>query len=143
MKWILLLAVLPLSPVSVVIAQESTANPSGNWKYLGGYTFVHIDENQRAFQCRIDRDMNVYFATSQVMDGELEWSPTRFFSIYGDEVALSGQTWGKGSVEHKGRILFLNGSTPSGNSTVRLELDPVASLPTVCQHYLELSQPTD
>jgi hypothetical protein len=118
---------------------QADAAPHGSWKYLGGYTFVHIDESQRAFQCRIDRDMNVFFAVAKVKDGEVAWSPTRYFSIYGKEIDLSGQSWGEGTVEHRGRILFLNPRAPSGNSNERLELDPVATLPTICQYYLQIS----
>lgn len=124
---------------STAFGQNDAAGPRGNWKYLGGYTFVHIDENQRAFQCRIDRDMNVYFAVAKVKRGHVEWSPTRYFSIYGQEIDLSGQSWGKGSIEHRGRILFLNSLTPTGDSNERLELDPVATLPTICEHYLQIS----
>lgn len=124
----------------IATAQDSPSNMHGSWKYLGGYTFIHIDEEQRAFQCRIDRDMNVYFATSQLQDGALEWSSTRFFSIYGSEVDLSGQTWGESGIEFRGRILLLDTLTPERNTSERLELDPVAALPTICLHYLDLSR---
>jgi len=124
---------------SAAFGQNDAAAPNGNWKYLGGYTFVHIDQSQRAFQCRIDRDMNVYFSVAKVTDGQVEWSPTRYFSIYGQEIDLSGPSWGKGSIEHRGRILLLNSLTPTGDSNERLELDPVATLPTICEHYLQIS----
>ncbi|MDX1492180.1 MAG: hypothetical protein R3332_12930 [Pseudohongiellaceae bacterium] len=136
---------LPLTQLSVIfalvltiatpsMAQNTVELPTGVWKYLGGYVFIHIDEDRRAFQCRIDRDMNVYMATASVAgDGNVSWSPTRFFSIYGKEIDLGGQTWGEGTLENRGRILF------STDSSERLELDPIEALPTICQYYLKQS----
>lgn len=112
---------------------------AGNWKFLGGYEFVHVDDENRIFQCRIDLDMNVLFAVANIQsDGQIDWGVLRFFSIYGKEVA-SGQVLEEAKIELKGRIMFLETNGAPGRSTTRREFDKVAELPTVCNHYLALA----
>ncbi len=120
-------------------AQGSGENLQGNWKFLGGYEFVHVDDEDRVFQCRIDLNMNVFFATANIQaDGVIEWGVPRFFSIYGKEVA-SGQVWGDAKIELKGRIMFLEANGAPGRSIDRREFDKVPELPTICDHYLALA----
>lgn len=118
-----------------------TADPFlvGSWKYLRTFQYVHVDEQDRVFQCRISPDLHVFFATGRYQEGGvIEWEVPRFFSLYGQEVA-SGQDWGTSTMELRTRVMFLTMPTASGLSTERLEFDKVPVLPTICAHYLALA----
>ncbi len=111
----------------------------GTWKYLRAFNYVHVDEQDRLFQCRVDTDLNVQFATATYQSGgTIEWSPVRFFGLYGQEVP-SGREWGTNTIELKSRIMFLTASAANGQGTVREEYDKVATLPTICEHYRRLA----
>jgi hypothetical protein len=112
----------------------------GTWKYLRNFTFVQIDAQNRAYQCRIMPDLHVLFSTGQITEsGAIEWSPVRFFSLYGKEFVPSGMDWGTGAVELRNRVMFLTAPTASGTTTERMEFDKVPELPTMCIHYLTLA----
>lgn len=120
-------------------AQVAPTGLVGNWKYLRSFQFVHVDEQDRVFQCRISPDLHVVFGIGKYQDGGvIEWEVPRFFSLYGQEVA-SGQDWGSSTMELRTRVMFLTMPSASGNSTERLEFDRVPTLPTICAHYLELA----
>ncbi len=111
----------------------------GSWKYLRTFHYVHVDEHDRVFQCRISPDLHVFFATGKYQEGGvIDWEVPRFFSLYGDEVP-SGQVWGRNTMELRTRVMFLTVPTVSGSSTERLEFDKVPVLPTLCAHYLAIA----
>ena len=129
------LGILALLSVSAS-AQDIAQQMQGTWKYLGAYSFVDVDEQGRAYQCRLDRDTNVFFATGMVeSDGSIEWSKPRFFSLYGKEVILESENWGRSQAEVRGRVMFLSGPPTLWQNGTRLEYDRVAELPTLCLHY--------
>lgn len=111
----------------------------GSWKYLRSFQYVHVDEQDRVFQCRISPDLHVFFAVGKYQEGGvIEWEVPRFFSLYGQEVA-SGQDWGTSTMELRSRVMFLTMPTSSGLATERLEFDKVPVLPTICAHYLAIA----
>lgn len=111
----------------------------GTWKYLRAFNYVHVDDQDRLFQCRVDTDLNVQFATALYQaDGTVEWSPVRFFGLYGQEVP-SGREWGTNIIELRSRIMFLTVPATNGQGTAREEYDKVATLPTICEHYRRLA----
>jgi len=121
---------------SAAVAQSSEPTLQGTWKYLRNFTFVQVDAQNRVYQCRIMPDLHVLFATGQIAEaGQIEWSPVRFFSLYGREFVPSGMDWGSGSIELRNRVMFLTALTLSGTSTERMEFDKVPELPTMCSHY--------
>jgi len=130
-----LLAAL-LLPWSGALAQSTEPVLQGTWKYLRNFTFVQIDAQNRAYQCRIMPDLHVLFSTGQITEsGAIEWSPVRFFSLYGKEFVPSGMDWGSGTIELRNRVMFLTAPTASGTATERMEFDKVPELPTMCIHY--------
>ncbi|MDO9316695.1 MAG: hypothetical protein Q7V56_00655 [Gammaproteobacteria bacterium] len=111
----------------------------GSWKYLRAFNYVHVDERDRVFQCRLDTDLNVQFATAIYQaGGVIEWTPVRFFSLYGQEVP-SGREWGTNTIELRSRIMFLTVPAANGQGTAREEYDKVATLPTICEHYRQMA----
>ncbi len=130
-----LLAALSL-PWSGAVAQSAEPTLQGTWKYLRNFTFVQVDADNRAYQCRIMPDLHVLFSTGQIAEsGAIEWSPVRFFSLYGKEFVPSGMDWGSGTIELRNRVMFLTAPTASGTTTERMEFDKVPELPTMCIHY--------
>lgn len=131
------LAALLALPVG---AQEMASQMQGSWKYLGAWSFVEVDEQGKAYQCRLDRDTNVFFATGNVEpDGGIQWSKPRFFSLYGKEVVLTSEDWGRSQAEINGRVLFLSGPPTLWQNGTRLEYDRVEALPTLCLHYRSIA----
>lgn len=125
---------------SNVLAQSSEPTLQGTWKYLRNFTFVQVDAQSRVYQCRIMPDLHVLFSTGQIAEGGLiEWSPVRFFSLYGREFVPSGMDWGSGTIELRNRVMFLTGPTLSGSATERMEFDKVPELPTMCTHYQSIA----
>lgn len=123
---------------STAVAQPSEPTLQGTWKYLRNFTFVQVDARNRVYQCRIMPDLHVLFSTGLIADaGQIEWSPVRFFSLYGKEFVPSGMDWGSGTIELRNRVMFLTAPTLSGTSTERMEFDKVPELPTMCSYYLE------
>lgn len=117
-------------------AQDIAGQMKGTWKYLGAWSFVEVDEQGRAYQCRMDRDTNVFFATGNVEpDGSIQWTKPRFFSLYGKEVVLESEDWGRSQAEVKERVMFLSGPPTLWQNGTRLEYDRVPELPTLCLHY--------
>lgn len=136
-KALVLLTVWSLCSASAM-AQTSAPTLQGTWKYLRNFTFVQVDENNRVYQCRIMPDLHVLFSTGLIGDGgAIEWTPVRFFSLYGKEFVPSGMDWGTGTIELRNRVMFLTALTPSGQGTERLEFDKVPELPVMCTYYLE------
>ena len=134
-----LLAAL-LLPWSGALAQSTEPVLQGTWKYLRNFTFVQIDAQNRAYQCRIMPDLHVLFSTGQISDaGAVEWAPVRFFSLYGKEFVPSGMDWGTAAVELRNRVMFLTAPTASGTTVERMEFDKVPELPTMCIHYLTMA----
>jgi hypothetical protein len=132
---IALLAALSL-PWSAAQAQSAEPTLQGTWKYLRNFTFVQVDAQNRVYQCRIMPDLHVLFATGQIAaSGAIQWTPVRFFSLYGKEFVPSGMDWGSGTIELRNRVMFLTAPTASGTSTERMEFDKVPELPTMCIHY--------
>lgn len=116
----------------------------GSWKFLRNFTYVNVDANANIFQCRILPDLNVYLATGHVSEeGSVQWDPVRFFGLYGNEVAPSGQDWGTGDIELRTRVMFLSGLNASSTGIERREFDRVADLPTICSYYLALVTDTN
>lgn len=139
MKKLTLACLLSLAGADVN-AQLAEQGLQGSWKFLQSFTYVHVDEQDRVFQCRIDSDMNVRFATSVYQaGGAIEWSPVRFFSLYGREVVPSGTEWGMNTMELRTRIMFLDGTSTDAQSLDRMEFDKVATLPTLCEHYRQIA----
>lgn len=131
-----LLAVLALP----VAAQDIKSQMQGTWKYLGAWSFVDVDDQGRAYQCRLDQDTNVFFATGNVeVDGSILWSRPRFFSLYGKEVTLTNEDWGRSQAEIRGRVMFLSGPPTLWQNGTRLEYDRVPELPTLCVHYRSIA----
>jgi len=129
-----------LLPWSGALAQSTEPVLQGAWKYLRNFTFVQIDAQNRAYQCRIMPDLHVLFSTGQISDsGAVEWAPVRFFSLYGKEFVPSGMDWGTGAVELRNRVMFLTAPTASGTTVERMEFDKVPELPTMCIHYLTMA----
>lgn len=123
-------------PWSGAVAQSAEPTLQGTWKYLRNFTFVQVDAENRVYQCRIMPDLHVLFATGQIAEsGVVEWSPVRFFSLYGKEFTPSGMDWGSGTIELRNRVMFLTAPTASGTTTERMEFDKVPELPTMCTHY--------
>jgi len=121
---------------SAALAQSSEPTLQGTWKYLRNFTFVEVDAQSRVYQCRIMPDLHVLFSTGQIaQSGQIEWSPVRFFSLYGKEFVPSGMDWGSGTIELRNRVMFLTAATLTGTSTERMEFDKVPELPTMCTHY--------
>lgn len=119
--------------------QTAEQGLQGGWKYLRAFTYVHVDEQDRVFQCRFDTDLNVQFATAIYQaGGVIEWTPVRFFSLYGQEVP-SGREWGTNTIELRSRIMFLTVPAANGQGTAREEYDKVATLPTICEHYRQMA----
>lgn len=111
----------------------------GSWKYLRTFQYVHVDEQDKVFQCQISPDLHVFFSTGTYQEGGvIEWEVPRFFSLYGQEMP-SGRDWGTSTMELRTRVMFLTMPTASGQSTERLEFDKVPVLPTICAHYLALA----
>lgn len=137
--------ILAMCLTASTVAAQSTKHDwvlglQGAWKYLGGYVFVNVDEDGRAFQCRIDRDMNIYFSTAELaVDGAVSWELPRFFSIYGKELVPSGQIWSNAKIDLRGRIMFMDTAGSVNQAAERLEFDKVPELPTICSHYLALA----
>lgn len=121
-----------------IMAQNTDTGLRGTWKFLSNFTYVHIDDQDRAFQCRVGLDLNVYIATGLLSEGFVNWQPARFFSLYGREVTPSGQDWGQNSIELRTRIMFMTAPSPSGQSMIRMEFDRLPQLPTICSHYLAM-----
>src|SRR5690606_10502673 len=118
------------------LAQDIASQMQGTWKYLGAWSFVEVDEQGRAYQCRLDRDTNVFFATGNVeADGSILWTPPRFFSLYGEEVTLTNEDRGRSQPEIRGRDRLLSGPPTLWQNGTRLEYDRVRALPTLCVHY--------
>lgn len=135
-KVLALLTAWSLSSASA-LAQSSAPTLQGTWKYLRNFTFVQVDEDNRVYQCRIMPDLHVVFATGQIAEGGgIQWTPVRFFSLYGKEFVPSGMDWGAGTIELRNRVMFLTAATPSGVGTERMEFDKVPELPVMCTHYL-------
>jgi hypothetical protein len=138
-KAIALLVAWSLSCASA-LAQSSAPTLLGTWKYLRNFTFVQVDENNRVYQCRIMPDLHVVFSTGQIGEGgAIDWTPVRFFSLYGKEFSPSGMEWGTGTIELRNRVMFLTAATPSGVGTERLEFDKVPELPVMCTYYQALA----
>ncbi|MDP1930994.1 MAG: hypothetical protein Q8L60_06030 [Gammaproteobacteria bacterium] len=133
-----------LAMVLIVLACSASAQVAepflvGSWKYLRTFHYVHIDEQDRVFQCRISPDLHVVFSTGKYQEGGvIDWEVPRFFSLYGTEMP-SGQVWGRNTMELRVRVMFLTVPTVSGQSTERLEFDKVPVLPTICAHYLAIA----
>jgi hypothetical protein len=122
-----------------LMAQNADPGLQGNWKYLRNFTYVYIDDQDRAFQCRVMPDLNVYLATGFLSEGFVHWQPVRFFNRYGRELSPSWQEWGRNNIELRTRIMFMTAPSPSGQSQERMEFDKVAQLPTICSHYLAMA----
>ncbi len=123
-------------------AQNAAPGLVGNWKYLRNFTFVHLDAQDRMFQCRVMPDLNVFVATGQLAEaGAVQWNPVRFFSLYGQEVSPSGQDWGANTIELRNLVMWLTVPSAYGQSTERMEFDKVPQLPTICAHYLQALMP--
>ena len=121
---------------SAAVAQSPEPTLQGTWKYLRNFTFVQVDEQNRVYQCRIMPDLHVLVSTGQIAEaGLIEWSPVRFFNLYGREFVPSGMDWGSGTIELRNRVMFLTAPTLSGTATERMEFDKVPELPTMCTHY--------
>jgi|GEM_PF-649539 len=121
-------------------AQDLASQMQGTWKYLGAWSFVDVDEQGRAYQCRLDQDTNVFFATGNVdSDGGILWTTPRFFSLYGKEVSLRNEDWGRSQAEIRGRVMFLSGPPSLWQNGTRLEYDRVPELPTLCVHYRSIA----
>lgn len=134
------LGALCLLLATQTIAQSVNPGLLGSWKYLRNFTYVSVDAQDRIFQCRILPDLNVYFAGGKIDDlGVVTWGPVRFFSLYGAEVAPSGQEWSEGAIELRTQVMFLTGPGPNSLSNARREFDRVPSLPTICGHYLSIA----
>lgn len=119
-------------------AQSVDSGLQGSWKYLRNFTYVHVDERDRIFQCRILPDLNVLTATASIKeDGAVAWEPVRFFSLYGQELSPSYQDWGRNRIELRNRIMFLNVLAASGEALESMEFDHVPQLPTLCAYYLD------
>jgi len=122
---------------SATLAQTPEPTLQGTWKYLRNFTFVQVDDRNRVYQCRIMPDLHVLFSTGVIADaGQIQWSPVRFFSLYGKEFVPSGMDWGSASIELRNRVMFLTMPTLSGAGTERMEFDKVPELPTMCTYYL-------
>lgn len=136
--WVMGLCVLTL-PVS---AQHADPGLQASWKYLRNFTFVHVDERDRIFQCRIVPELHVFFATGVIAEGgQVAWDPVRFFTLYGEEYSPSGQDWGVNTIELRGRVMFLTLPPVNGREPERMEFDRVSRLPTLCEHYLNIAWP--
>ncbi len=123
-----------------VPSQAAEQSAQGTWKYLRAFNFVHVDAENRVFQCRFDTDFNVQFATALYQsDGSIEWTPVRFFSLYGQEVVIPDRGWGINTMEVRARIMFLTVPRTNGDGTERQEYDKVATLPTICEHYRQIA----
>ncbi|MES3007651.1 MAG: hypothetical protein V4751_07765 [Pseudomonadota bacterium] len=121
-------------------SQAAEPGPQGTWKYLRAFNFVHVDAQDRVFQCRFDTDFNVQFATARYQaGGSIEWTPVRFFSLYGQEVVIPDRNWGINTMEVRARIMFLTVPKLNGEGTERQEYDKVATLPTICEHYRQIA----
>ncbi len=84
--------------------------------------------------------LHVLFSTGEISDsGAVEWTPVRFFSLYGKEFVPSGMNWGTGNIELRNRVMFLTAPSASGASAERMEFDKVPELPTMCTHYLAMA----
>ena len=121
-------------------AQTSAPTLVGTWKYLRNFTFVQVDEQNRAYQCRIMPDLHVLVATGTIEDGGvIQWTPVRFFSLYGKEFVPSGMDWGRNTIELRNRVMFLTVPTQSTQNAERMEFDKVPELPTMCTHYQSIA----
>ena len=101
---------------------------------------MHVDDQDRIFQCRIVPELHVFFSTGVIAaQGQVTWDTVRFFTLYGEEYSPSGQDWGVNTIELRGRVMFLTLPPVSGRDPERMEFDMVPKLPTICEHYLSLA----
>lgn len=125
---------------SGVSSQSAEPILQGTWKYLRNFTFVQVDEQNRVYQCRIMPDLHVLLATGQIEDGGvIQWTPVRFFSLFGKEFVPSGMDWGRNTIELRDRVMFLTVPTLQTQNSERMEFDKVPELPTMCIHYQSIA----